>query len=429
MRNWFLFFLFPYTIYATVSAPEVKVEAQKVAPKIPPKIEANIELGVDRFFRDGYATMLTGKRVGLLTNHSGVTSTLQPTLQLFFEKEKGFRITALFAPEHGIDGRGYAGEDIESRFYKEKTPIYSLHGKTRRPTSEMLQKVDVVVFDLQDIGVRSYTFATTLFYLMEEAAKAKVSVVVLDRPNPIGGLLIDGPMLDEKFRSFIGYINVPYCHGLTIGELARYFNDEYKINCNLEVVPMRGWTREMSFKDTGLFWIPTSPQIPEQDTPFYYATTGMLGELELVNIGVGYTLPFKLVGAPWIDAERFSKSLNEQKLEGVYFTPIHYRPFFGSLRGVDCHGVQIHITDTQTYRPLKVQSFLLGILKSLYPEKVEKLLHQVKEDKRSLFNKACGNDHIFKLLLQEKFVAWKIFNHQKDEREAFQKKRERYLLY
>ena len=424
MRNWFLFFLFPCPLFATVATAE-----PKIVEKISPKIASKVELGVDRFFKDGYVSLLTGKRVGLLTNPSGVTSTLQTTLDLFFEKEKGFRITALFAPEHGLDGRSYAAEEIEHRFYKEKTPIYSLHGKTRRPTPEMLQKVDVIVFDIQDIGVRSYTFATTLFYLMEEAAKAKVTIIVLDRPNPLGGLLVDGPMLDPKFRSFLGYINIPYCHGFTIGELARYFNDEYKVNCNLEIVPMRGWKREMSFADTGLFWIPTSPQIPERETPFFYATTGMIGELGLLNIGIGYTLPFKLIGAPWIDAERFSKALNEQKLEGVFFTPIHYRPFFGSLRGIDCQGVQIHITDTSTYRPLKVQSFLLGILKSLYPEKIEKLLHQTKEENRSLFYKVSGSDHIFKLLLQEKFVSWKLLNYQKEERETFQRKRERYLLY
>ncbi|MBS0586156.1 MAG: DUF1343 domain-containing protein [Verrucomicrobia bacterium] len=408
MRKWFLFLFMPYLLFSQ---------------------EVKVELGIDRFFKEDYSKLLFGKRVGLLTNPSGVTSSLQPTLQLFFEKEKGFQITALFAPEHGIDGKSYAGEEVENRFYKDKIPLYSLHGKTRRPTKEMLQKVDVIVFDIQDIGVRSYTFASTLFYVMEEAAKAKISVIVLDRPNPLGGLLVDGPMLQEKFRSFVGYINVPYCHGMTIGELATFFNEEYRIGCDLQVVPMRGWTREMAFSETGLLWIPTSPQIPEEDTPLFYATTGLLGELDVVNIGVGYTLPFKVVGAPWIDADRFAKTLNEQKIDGVSFTPIHYRPFFGSLRAIDCHGVQIHITNQATYRPLKVQAFLLGILKSLYPERVEKLLHQVKEEKRSLFYKVCGNDQMFKLLLQEKFISWKLCNFQKDERDAFQKKRAKYLLY
>jgi len=413
MRKWFLFFYTPCLLFGAVATVAT----------------GKVEVGVDRFFTEGYAELLSGKRVGILTNPSGVTATLQLTLELFFEKERGFQITAIFAPEHGLDGKSYAGESIENRFYKERIPIYSLHGKTRRPTKEMLQKVDVIVFDVQDIGVRSYTFASTLFYLMEEAAQANVSIIVLDRPNPLGGLLIDGPMLEEKFRSFIGYIDVPYCHGMTIGELARYFNAEYKINCTLEVVPMRGWKREMCFANTGLIWIPTSPQMPEATSPFFCATTGLLGELDLVNIGIGYTLPFKVVGAPWIDANRFAKTLNDQKLEGVLFTPIHYRPFFGSLRGTDCHGVQIHITDPLLYRPIKVQSFLLGILKSLYPARFEKLLHQAKEERRSMFYKACGSDKIFRILVQEKFISWKLFNFQKTERESFRIKREKYLLY
>ncbi|MBI3211451.1 MAG: DUF1343 domain-containing protein, partial [Simkania negevensis] len=175
------------------------------------------------------------------------------------------------------------------------------------------------------------------------------------------------------------YVNVPYCHGMTIGELARFFNEEYKVGCKLKVIPMKGWKRSMSFKDTGLGWIPTSPHIPEPDTPLFYASTGILGELSIVNIGVGYTLPFKLVGAPWIDAKMFAEKLNNQKLPGVYFSPFHYRPFYGSYKDEECHGALIQIRNPKIYRPLAVQYMIIGLLKSLYPEKVKHALSKVEK--------------------------------------------------
>ncbi len=388
-----------------------------------PLLLSAVELGIDRFFKDGYAEAIHGKRVGLVTNQTGVDSRLETTVKCFHGT-----LSALFAPEHGIDGKVYAGIEVKDGKEKE-IPIFSLHGKTRRPSQEMLKTVDVLVFDIQDIGVRPYTYATTLFYVMEEAAKLKIPVIVLDRPNPMGGLMIDGPMLEEGFRSFIGYINVPYCHGMTIGELALFFNTEYKINCTLTVVPMKGWKREMAFKDTGLVWIPPSPNIPESDTPYYSSTTGLLGELDLVNIGIGYTLPFKLVGAPWINADQFAKTLNDQKIGGVSFPPIHYKPFYGSLKGSDCHGVKIHITTPSLYRPLVTQAFLIGILKTLYPNEVEAKIKALSPEKLSLFNKAFGSDTAHKLLLNEKYLTWKLIEHHKEERETFLKKREKYLLY
>ena len=185
----------------------------------------------------------------------------------------------------------------------------------------------------------------------------------------------------------------------------------------------------MIFQDTGLVWIPTSPQIPEDDTPLYYATTGILGELSLINIGVGYTLPFKVIGAPWINAEQFTKSLNAQDLPGVTFHPFHYRPFFGSFKGLDCHGVKIQITNYEQYRPLTTQFTLIGVLKSLYPQIVaEKLTHMTKTQK-DCFNQALGNRSMMELIHREKFVAWKLINFQKGEREQFLKKRQKYLLY
>jgi uncharacterized protein YbbC (DUF1343 family) len=192
---------------------------------------------------------------------------------------------------------------------------------------------------------------------------------------------------------------------------------------------MKGWKREMSFEDTGLTWIPTSPQIPESDTPFYYASTGILGELSLVNIGVGYTLPFKLVGAPWIDAENFAKTLNSQNLPGVAFVPFHYRPFFGSFKGLDCHGVMIQVNSPHIYQPLTVQYFILGVLKSLYPKIVTEKLSNLTAGQKKLFNQAMGNESMMQLLLNEKYIAWKLVDFQKTDRELFLKRRANYLLY
>jgi uncharacterized protein YbbC (DUF1343 family) len=261
---------------------------------------------------------------------------------------------------------------------------------------------------------------------MEEAAKMGIEVVVLDRPNPINGVVVDGPMLQEAWRSFIGYINVPYCHGMTIGELARFFNGEYKIGCKLNVIPMKGWQRKMSYRDTGLRWIPPSPNVPEPDTPLFCPITGVLGELDLVSIGIGYTLPFKVVGAPWIHAEAFAATLNSQKLPGVHFQPYHFRPFWGLFKGVDCQGVLIQVTDELIYRPLATQYLLLGILKSMYPDEFNKRIERTA--RKDLFCKANGTDAVYEILLREKFPAWKLIDFQRKERETFLEKRKQYLL-
>jgi uncharacterized protein YbbC (DUF1343 family) len=388
-----------------------------------------VELGVDVFFREGGVNDLKGKRVGLVTNHTGVDSQLRSTVDLFLSEAQEVNLVALFAPEHGINGQAYAFERVDNQKHKRGIPIYSLHGSTRRPTQAMLEGIDVIVYDIQDIGCRSYTYTTTLFYMMEEAAKRGIPVIILDRPNPINGVIVDGPMLEEAWRSFIGYVNVPYCHGMTIGELARYFNEQYDIGCQLKVVLMRGWKRAMSYKETGLHWIPTSPHIPESDSPLFYASTGILGELSLVNIGVGYTLPFKVIGAPWIHGRDLADQLNAQKLPGVSFFPFHYRPFYGTYQGEDCQGIKIMVTDEQAYRPVVVQYMILGLLKNLYPKQVNGHLAKLNSSKKNLFCKANGNEEMFTILNREKYVAWKLILYQKEEKEMFRKTRKKYLLY
>lgn len=391
--------------------------------------EPKVQLGVDVFFQDGQVHQLKGLKVGLITNHTGVDGRLHSTIDLFCEAATDFKLIALFSPEHGVEGIAYAGEKVGHSKIGETLRVYSLHGKTRRPTEEMLEGIDTLVFDIQEIGSRSYTYASTLYYVMEEAAKGGIDVIVLDRPNPINGVMVDGPMLNENQRSFLGYVNVPYCHGMTIGELARLFNEEYQVGCNLKVISMKGWKREMSFQDTGLAWIPTSPQIPEVDSPLFYPSTGILGELDIVNIGVGYTLPFKLVGAPWINAKKFAAELNAQNLPGVKFIPFHYRPFFGTFKEEDCHGVKIEITDATIYRPVTVNYMILGILKTLYSELIERKLSHLSEAKKKMFCQVNGCSQILDILLNEKYVAWKLIEYQSEERKAFLETRKKYLLY
>ena len=385
----------------------------------------SVELGIDYFFSDPVAKSIQGKQIGLIVNQTSLNQKLESTVSLFLKNH--FKVKALFSPEHGIYGLSKAGEKVAS-LETESIPIYSLYGESRRPSEKMLKEVDVLVYDIQDIGVRSYTFASTLFYAMEEAAKYKKKLIVLDRPNPLGGAMIDGMMLDTALRSFVGYINVPYCHGMTIGELADYFNHEYQIGAELVVIPMKGWKRSMTFLDTKLPWIPTSPNIPEPDTPYYYATTGLIGELSITNIGIGYTLPFKVVGAPWINAESFASHLNSQKLPGVKFVPTHYKPFFGQFKDQICHGVLIKILDTKLFKPTTTQMLILGILKSLYPKQIQEALKKVSKNSKELFCKCSGTPEILNILEQEKYACWKLIGFQAQEREAFIQKRKKYLI-
>lgn len=392
--------------------------------------EAAIELGIDRIVSGNYDYLLKGQRVGLITNHTAINKEMESSTDLLKKhaKKGGFTFSALFAPEHGLKGSSYANEHIEDSRDSDGIPIYSLHGTNKRPTQQMMAQIDVMLFDIQDIGSRSYTYISTLFYAMEEAAKHGVRVIVLDRPNPINGITVDGAMLENKWRSFVGYIDVPYCHGMTVGELALLFNNEYRIGCDLEVVPMIGWDRKMSFTDTGLNWIPTSPHIPEPTSVWYYPTTGILGEISMVSIGVGYPLPFKVIGAPWIDADAFAKKLNAQNFPGVKFLPFHFQPFYGCYSRQECHGVLIIITDQNAYLPVTTQYLLIGMLKSLYPKRFEEALKKASH-RKEMFCKVNGTDEIWRLMEQEHYIVWKLKDLDRAKREQFKQKRIRYLLY
>lgn len=384
-------------------------------------------VGIDMLMREGQLEKLKNRHIGLVTNQTAVNAQLQTTLAILKKNSKDYVLKAIFAPEHGFYGRDHAAQSVDNDLDPDGIPIYSLHGQTRRPTQAMLNGIDLIIYDIQDIGSRSYTYITTLFYVMEEAAKRSIPVMVLDRPNPINGITIDGPILESPLRSMVGYVNVPYCYGMTVGELAKYFNDEYKIGCQLDVIAMKGWTRGMTFRDTGLPWIPTSPQIPESDTPLYYPITGILGEIGVVNIGVGYTLPFKLVGAPWIDAVDFAKTLNDQRYPGVLFTPFFWKPFYGKYKGENCQGVLICVTNPLKYKPLAIQFLLISTLKKLYPAN---FLEQVKSasGRKEMFTKVIGVSRAWDLLSDKRNFSTEMRNIQEKEKRDFYEKRKRFLI-
>lgn len=370
--------------------------------------------------------LIENKRIGLLTHSAAVTSQLETSFARL-AREKGIKLTALFSPEHGLNGSSWAERHVPNSQLGHLT-VHSLHGKYIRPTPDMLKDIDLLVVDLQDIGARSYTYVSTLCYAIEEAAKAKLPVIVCDRPNPMGGEIIDGPLLEKKYRSIVGYIDVPYCHGMTIGELALYHNSTEKIGCSLTIIPMRGYNPAMSFEETGLTWIPTSPNMPQADTPLFYPITGLIGELQIANIGIGYTLPFKIVGAPWIDGDALCAALNRQNLPGVTFTPFHYTPYYGSLKNQACHGALIHVTNRRLFRPIKTGYLLLSILKSHNPKAFKKQRAQI-ELRREMFAKVNGTDRICELLLKERHPGWKMVEHYDRAAAAFKKKRAPYLIY
>src|SRR5216117_2906073 len=288
-----------------------------------PVVSAQVQLGSDVLAANGFKE-LQGKRVGLITNPSGVNRKGESTIDLL-RHARGVKLVALFGPEHGVYGDVKAGENIRDKTdQRTGLQVHSLYGATRKPTPAMLKGLDALVYDLQDTGVRSYTFISTMGLAMEACAEAGVEFVVLDRPNPLGGERVEGPMIDERFRSFVGQWNIPYAYGMTCGELARMINEEgwIKTPCRLTVVSMNGWRRAMVWRDTGLAWAPTSPNVPRGTSPLYYAATGLFGELaggSGANIGTRLKRPFECVIAPWLDAARFSAAMNSYGLSGMRF--------------------------------------------------------------------------------------------------------------
>ena len=386
----------------------------------------SVRLGVDIFVSEVHA-QYAGMRIGLITNQTGMTSSMESTVDALYRLGDPV-LVKLFGPEHGIRGDAHGGDEI-SDVIDRKTglPVYSLYGGTRKPTESMLEGVDVLVYDIQDIGNRTYTYIYTMALAMQSAEEKGIPFVVFDRPIPMDGNLVDGNILDPKFSSFIGLYPIPYVYGMTPGELAGFFNQEFHINADLRVIRMEFYDHGMNYEDTGLIWIPTSPHIPRAETAYHCAATGCIGELHTVCVGIGYTLPFELIGADWIDGDDLAENLNSRRLPGVFFRPVFFRPFYHEFEGVSCSGVQILIQDSKIFHPFTTQVHILAALQELYPESGF-LTNIQKKSRIATFDRAAGTDLLRQKVLARKSAELILKSFRKDL-EKFKRKRKEYLLY
>jgi len=376
-------------------------------------------------FLENYTKLVAGKRVGLVTNRTGVNRNLTPTVDLL-KKDARINLVALFAPEHGIRSDIAAGEHIGGGIdLTSGLPVYSLYGgKDHRPTKEQLAKIDCMVFHLQDIGTRTYTYIWHMAEVMAACGEAGKPVIILDVPNPNGMLRSDGPIREEAFKSFIGLHPVPYTYSMTCGELARYLKNECGIQCKLFIVPMRGYRRNMSFTDTGLPWVPTSPQIPSVAAANGYPVTGPIGTLGTLEIGIGQTLPFQIVVAPGLDGNKMAAELNWIKISGVRFLPHTVTPTTGPYKGRKCGGVQLFVTDAPQLAPIEAMIHILCYLRDHYSE----FSWGRNVNGAEGFDKALGTDRIRKMIQSGKSPAVIIRSYQ-SELASFRQKAAKYYIY
>ena len=412
------------TIFAAVCLAACASRAQETAGEVIPGIEVLESYGFEE---------LLGKRVGLVTNPSGVDRKLRSTIDILFEAPE-VNLVALFGPEHGVRGDAYAGDKVEGgKDAKTGLPVYSLYGATREPTQEMLRGIDIMVYDIQDVGTRCYTFISTLGLVMRACAKAGIEVLVLDRPNPLGGLKVEGPVVEDGFHSFVSEFKIPFVYGLTVGELAGLINEEglncgqtgteKHLKCRLNVIPMRGWRRDMLYEDTRLPWVLPSPNIPFVHSALCYPACGIGGEFGHLNIGVGYTIPFQTFAAEWIDADALKARLDSYRIPGTAFRTIHYKPLSGSLAGKLVHGVEFFFTDFEAATVTLTQFYVLQAVQELYPEH-----NPFPMKKTRMLDIVCGTDYVRKAFEKRLKVEDIVDFWNKDARD-FKMLSQKYYLY
>lgn len=380
--------------------------------------------------RDSGFEALKGKRVGLITNPTGIDNSFNATIDIL-DKAEGVELVALFAPEHGVRGDITAGATVgNSTDPSTGVKVYSLYGATKKPTPAMLDGIDALVYDIQDNGCRSYTFISTMAMAMEQCARLGKEFVVLDRPNPLGGNKVEGLCTDPDDISFVGYLPIPYIYGLTPGELARMIVGENMLKSDkplkLTVIPMEGWERDMLFEDTAMPWVLPSPHLPTPQTAIFYPATGIAGELDYLSIGVGYTLPFRTFAAPWIDAAKLTEKLNSMEIPGVAFRPIHYKPYYGFKRGENLQGVELYVTDYDAAPLTLVQFYVMEALAQLYP--AHKALTHAPVKRLSMFDKVTGSKKVRPTFFKNYKVAdlLPLWNRDLD---SFKATKEKYHLY
>ncbi|WP_189010985.1 exo-beta-N-acetylmuramidase NamZ family protein [Paenibacillus marchantiophytorum] len=368
-----------------------------------------------------YAHLFKGKRLGLITAPTGLNSDFVSTIQILHEQ---FQLTALFSPEHGVRGDQAAGAQVETYLDPiTKVPVYSLYRKdSKRLTQAMLDEVDMVVYDIQDVGVRYYTFIYTMLYALEDCARAGKPFVILDRINPLDGVTVEGNQLKLGYQSFVG--NYPLCvrYGLTVGELATMVNDQMNWQCELHVVRCQGWERQMLFPETGRQWVMPSMGIPRFETALLYTGTCLFEGTNLSE-GRGTTVPFEIVGAPFIDAQKLADDMNAKKLPGVLFRPVYFKPTFSKFQGEPCSGVQLHVLDTRTIRPLETGVALLYTIKNNYEQFA--FLPPVKEGSRPFID-LLGGDKVYR---EDSVDVPALLEQFREESQLFGQIKERYHLY
>ena len=385
------------------------------------KVKTGIEVLRERNF-----DVLQGKRVGLCTNPTGVDRNLVSTIDILWEADN-VNLVALYGPEHGVRGNIYAGDHVDNEVdARTGLKMYSLYGKTSKPTQEMMDEIDVMVYDIQDIGCRSYTYISTMGNLMEACQKYGKELVILDRPNPLGGKKIEGCLVEDGFVSFVSRFAIPYLYGQTPGELALYLNAQAENPCKLTVVEMQGWTRDMTWDETGLEWIVASPHVPHGRTAIYYPVTGIFGEFYYINIGVGYTMPFEVMGAPWVNADSLAQALNALELPGVVFRGLHYKPYYSVFKGENIQGVQVHIVDYEKAALSEIQFYVVQEMMRLWPE--QDWFKLCDQKRFGMFNKVCGTDQIKELF--GKRYRWEDAKAYWDKDvEKYRKESSKYYLY
>lgn len=379
---------------------------------------AKVLLGIDVLKKEKFH-LLQGKKIGLITNHTGVDSKGVSTIDLLHQAP-GIKLLALFSPEHGIRGKAEDGVKIsDSVDEKTKLPIYSLYGKTKRPTDEMLAGLDALVFDIQDIGTRFYTYLTTLAIALEEAAKRNIEFFVLDRPNPITGTIVEGEILEPEIKHFTAYLEIPVRHGMTVGELAHWYNRTSGLNAKLTVIQMQGWKRNMFWNQTGLKFRPTSPNIRNLRAALLYPGIGAF-EATNVSVGRGTKMPFEIFGAPWITGTLLAERLNFLSLGGVEFKPIQFIPQTDLYKGMLCEGVKIVIKDRNLVRPVDIFIQAFCALRDVYPGQFKPRWEEIE--------RVTGSKKVRQMLEQNQSAETILFfiHHRSAQ---FEQERLPYLLY
>ena len=369
--------------------------------------------------------LLRGKRVGLITNPTGVTRDLRSNVDAL--RAAGVNLVALFGPEHGFSAAAADGAAVASgRDERTGLPVYSLYGNIRKPTREMLADVDVLLFDLQDVGARFYTYTTTLALALEAGAENRVPLIVLDRPNPINGNVVEGAVLDPTLQSFIGHGPLPIRYGMTMGELAQFYNRELNLGAELQVIALRGWKRALWYDETGLTWAPPSPGIPQFATTITYPGICFVEGTNLSE-GRGTALPFEIVGAPFLDGYALAESLNARQLDGVIFRPVAFTPCSSKHAGVECFGVQVHVTDRDAFRVVTTGLHVIAACRALAPDRFE-FLQTSWEGHPPHFDLLTGDARVRAGLLANQSIesltrAWT------NDLARFDAARNKYLLY